>query len=226
MLALGNVRGFAFTLGLTTLIDVLVVFMFTKPMVTLLARTRFFGGGHRLSGFDAGTWAGRRYAGRGQVRRSGGPGPEPVEAGAAATIADAAERDAPLSQATSAAGGDRGCEPRSTSPAGSPDAQFRRVRQRPATAASARSTSSAAASSGSRSPPSPSSSRSPAWCSAASTRASSSGAASEFVVSQRRDREHPAGAGRRQRHASPGTRRRWSPSSAATASGCRPVSCP
>ena len=52
VLAIGSVKGFAFTLGLTTLIDVLVVFMFTKPMVTLLARTRFFGGGHRLSGLD------------------------------------------------------------------------------------------------------------------------------------------------------------------------------
>ena len=40
------------TLGLTTLIDVLVVFLFTKPMVTLLAGTRFFGGGHRWSGLD------------------------------------------------------------------------------------------------------------------------------------------------------------------------------
>ena len=52
ILAIGSVKGFAFTLGLTTLIDVLVVFMFTKPLVTLLARTRFFGGGHRLSGLD------------------------------------------------------------------------------------------------------------------------------------------------------------------------------
>jgi preprotein translocase subunit SecD len=52
ILAIGSVKGFAFTLGMTTLIDVLVVFMFTKPLVTLLARTRFFGGGHRLSGLD------------------------------------------------------------------------------------------------------------------------------------------------------------------------------
>ncbi len=52
VLAIGSVKGFAFTLGLTTLIDVLVVFMFTKPLVTLLARTKFFGGGHRLSGLD------------------------------------------------------------------------------------------------------------------------------------------------------------------------------
>jgi preprotein translocase subunit SecD len=52
ILAIGSVKGFAFTLGLTTLIDVLVVFMFSKPLVTLLARTRFFGGGHPLSGLD------------------------------------------------------------------------------------------------------------------------------------------------------------------------------
>jgi preprotein translocase subunit SecD len=52
VLAIGSVKGFAFTLGLTTLIDVVVVFLFTKPLMTLLARTKFFGGGHRLSGLD------------------------------------------------------------------------------------------------------------------------------------------------------------------------------
>ena len=52
VLAIGSVKGFAFTLGLTTLIDVLVVFTFTKPLLSLLARTKFFGGGHRLSGLD------------------------------------------------------------------------------------------------------------------------------------------------------------------------------
>jgi preprotein translocase subunit SecD len=50
--AVSDVQGFAYTLGLTTLIDILVVFLFTKPMVTLLAGTRFFGGGHRWSGLD------------------------------------------------------------------------------------------------------------------------------------------------------------------------------
>jgi preprotein translocase subunit SecD len=50
--SLGEVKGFAFTLGLTTIIDVVVVFLFTKPMVTLLARTKFFGQGHPLSGLD------------------------------------------------------------------------------------------------------------------------------------------------------------------------------
>jgi preprotein translocase subunit SecD len=51
--AIGVVRGFAFALGLVTLIDVLVVFGFTKPLVSVLARTKFFGEGHRLSGLDA-----------------------------------------------------------------------------------------------------------------------------------------------------------------------------
>jgi preprotein translocase subunit SecD len=50
--AVSDIQGFAYTLGLTTLIDVLVVFLFTKPMVTLLAGTRFYGGGHRWSGLD------------------------------------------------------------------------------------------------------------------------------------------------------------------------------
>ena len=50
LLSVGGVRGFAFTLGLTTLIDIFVVFLFTKPLVSLLARTTFFGQGHRLSG--------------------------------------------------------------------------------------------------------------------------------------------------------------------------------
>jgi preprotein translocase subunit SecD len=50
--AIGEVQGFAYTLGLVTLIDVLVVFCFTRPMVTLLAGTKFFGGGHRWSGLD------------------------------------------------------------------------------------------------------------------------------------------------------------------------------
>jgi preprotein translocase subunit SecD len=51
--SVGDVKGFAYTLGLTTLIDVVVVFLFTKPTVTLLARTRFYGQGHKWSGLDA-----------------------------------------------------------------------------------------------------------------------------------------------------------------------------
>ncbi len=51
--AVGGVRGFAFTLGLTTFIDLIVVFFFTKPFITLLARSNFFASGHALSGFSA-----------------------------------------------------------------------------------------------------------------------------------------------------------------------------
>jgi preprotein translocase subunit SecD len=51
-LSVGNVRGFAYALGLTTLIDLVVVFLFTKPLMTLLARTKFFGQGHRFSGLN------------------------------------------------------------------------------------------------------------------------------------------------------------------------------
>jgi preprotein translocase subunit SecD len=50
--AVGGVRGFAFTLGLTTLVDLVVVFLFTKPIVTLLAGVKFFASGHPLSGLS------------------------------------------------------------------------------------------------------------------------------------------------------------------------------
>ncbi|MBF8185137.1 protein translocase subunit SecD [Nonomuraea sp. K274] len=52
-LAVGGVAGFAFAMGLTTLIDVVVVFLFTKPFIAMLARVRFFAKGHPLSGLDA-----------------------------------------------------------------------------------------------------------------------------------------------------------------------------
>ncbi|WAL40930.1 protein translocase subunit SecD [Brevibacterium sp. BRM-1] len=52
VLAVGSVRGFAFTLGLTVIVDVLVVVLFTHPMLQALARTRFFGEGHPMSGMD------------------------------------------------------------------------------------------------------------------------------------------------------------------------------
>ncbi|MEU9333464.1 protein translocase subunit SecD [Streptomyces sp. NPDC048290] len=52
VVTVGKVQGFAFTLGLTTLLDVVVVFLFTKPLLTLLAKTKFFGKGHSWSGLD------------------------------------------------------------------------------------------------------------------------------------------------------------------------------
>ncbi|MFF3980123.1 protein translocase subunit SecD [Streptomyces sp. NPDC001828] len=52
IVTVGKVQGFAFTLGLTTLLDVVVVFLFTKPVMTLLARRKFFASGHPWSGLD------------------------------------------------------------------------------------------------------------------------------------------------------------------------------
>ncbi len=67
VLAVGNVRGFAFTLGVTTIIDVLIVVVFTHPMLQLLAQTRFFSSGHPLSGLDPEA-LGAVYRGRAQFR--------------------------------------------------------------------------------------------------------------------------------------------------------------
>ncbi|MFT2705978.1 protein translocase subunit SecD [Clavibacter zhangzhiyongii] len=52
ILAVGNVKGFALTLGLTTIIDLIVVSLFTHPILQLLAERRFFAEGHRMSGLD------------------------------------------------------------------------------------------------------------------------------------------------------------------------------
>ncbi|MEV6588848.1 protein translocase subunit SecD [Streptomyces acidicola] len=52
VVTVGKVQGFAFTLGLTTVLDVVVVFLFTKPLLTILARTKFFANGHSWSGLD------------------------------------------------------------------------------------------------------------------------------------------------------------------------------
>jgi preprotein translocase subunit SecD len=49
LLSIGSVRGFAFTLGLSTLLDLVVVFLFTHPLVALLVRRPFFSTG-RFSG--------------------------------------------------------------------------------------------------------------------------------------------------------------------------------
>ncbi len=51
--AAGVVKGFAFALGLSTLIDLAIFFWFTHPMVSWLSRFKFFNRGHKLSGLDA-----------------------------------------------------------------------------------------------------------------------------------------------------------------------------
>jgi preprotein translocase subunit SecD len=67
IVAVGNVKGFALTLGLTTLVDVLVVMLFTHPMLQLLGRTKFFSDGHKLSGLDPRA-LGATYRGRAKFR--------------------------------------------------------------------------------------------------------------------------------------------------------------
>jgi preprotein translocase subunit SecD len=56
LLTVGQVRGFAFTLGMSTVLDLLVVFLVTHPLIALAARTR--------------TWSNPRYSGLGRVRKA------------------------------------------------------------------------------------------------------------------------------------------------------------
>jgi preprotein translocase subunit SecD len=51
-LSIGSVRGFAFALGLTTVVDVIVAFLFTRPVVAILAATRWFQSGSKWTGVD------------------------------------------------------------------------------------------------------------------------------------------------------------------------------
>lgn len=71
----GKVQGFAFTLGLTTVLDVVVVFLFTKPLMTLLARRKFFSDGHSWSGLDP-----KRLGAKPPLRRRRGAAPTTKEA--------------------------------------------------------------------------------------------------------------------------------------------------
>ena len=72
--AVGNVRGFAFALGLTAVADLMVIFWFTHPVMVLLTRTRYFGQGRRHSGLDA------RALGAVPFYRGAGRFREPLEA--------------------------------------------------------------------------------------------------------------------------------------------------
>jgi preprotein translocase subunit SecD len=50
--AAGDVKGFAFALGLSTILDLVVVFLFTHPIVSLLSRSKAFGSA-RFTGLNA-----------------------------------------------------------------------------------------------------------------------------------------------------------------------------
>jgi preprotein translocase subunit SecD len=99
ILAVGDVKGFALTLGLTTIIDVIVVSLFTHPTLQLLARLPFFYEGHRASGLDPNA-LGAVYRGRAQFRTPVAVGPKNTgssrEAARRQTIAErkAAEAEA------------------------------------------------------------------------------------------------------------------------------------
>lgn len=86
-LTVGSVRGFAFTLGLTTLVDVAVVTLFTHPMLQLFSRLAFFSSGHKWSGLDITVMKSAAYAGRGEFRVS-----ENLKAGKAAKASGEAVR--------------------------------------------------------------------------------------------------------------------------------------
>ena len=93
LLAVGGVQGFAFTLGVTTTIDIAVIFLFTHPMMELLIRMRFFGEGHKFSGLDPEHLGAKNalvYAGRGRVVVRGESGVKDTkdEAGDGLSIAE------------------------------------------------------------------------------------------------------------------------------------------
>ncbi|TFD71055.1 protein translocase subunit SecD [Cryobacterium fucosi] len=87
IVAVGNVKGFALTLGLTTIVDVAVVMLFTHPMLQLLAQTRFFNEGHRFSGLDPRA-LGATYRGRAKFA----PSPQLPSAKLASASREAARR--------------------------------------------------------------------------------------------------------------------------------------
>ncbi|GAA4714092.1 protein translocase subunit SecD [Nocardioides conyzicola] len=67
LFATGVVKGFGFALGLSTFIDLAILFWFTKPLVTVLARRKFFNGGGELSGLSANTLGIDRVASGGKA---------------------------------------------------------------------------------------------------------------------------------------------------------------
>jgi len=73
VVSIGTVRGFAFTLGVSTLLDLVTVFFFTKPLVTILVRRPFFASS-KWSGLSNQGPAGPLRRRQPPRRPSGGPG--------------------------------------------------------------------------------------------------------------------------------------------------------
>ena len=98
ILAVGSVKGFAYTLGLTTIIDVVVVILFTHPMLQLLAQTKFFSSGNPWSGLDPDA-LGAVYRGRAEFRK-----PVAVSAKKVASSSKEAQRRQTIAERKAAAG--------------------------------------------------------------------------------------------------------------------------
>jgi preprotein translocase subunit SecD len=73
-LAAGTVKGFAFTLGLSTILDLVIVFLFTHPLVTLFARNKAFMS-PRVSGLGS---VQKIAAQRAAAERAAGPAKTPA----------------------------------------------------------------------------------------------------------------------------------------------------
>jgi preprotein translocase subunit SecD len=84
VLAIGDVKGFAFTLGMSTVLDLVVVFLFTHPLLAVLSRVKSFGD-NRFSGLGQVDHAARRPAGN-------APAKELVGAGSGSTGTDRSTR--------------------------------------------------------------------------------------------------------------------------------------
>jgi len=98
ILAVGSVKGFAYTLGLTTIIDVAVVILFTHPMLQLLAQTKFFSSGNPWSGLDPNA-LGAVYRGRAEFRK-----PVAVPASKVASSAREAQKRQTIAERKATAG--------------------------------------------------------------------------------------------------------------------------
>ena len=112
-LAVGGVQGFAFTLGVTTVVDLAIIILFTHPMMVQILRIRFFGEGHRLSGLDPEHLGARSLAAYGRGR----------QAAADAVVGSLARRKARAAERAEDAGADADAEPpESTGPDDAADA--------------------------------------------------------------------------------------------------------
>ena len=98
ILTVGNVRGFAFTLGLTTLIDLTVVFLFTYPAFRLVTKSKFFMSGNKWTGLQLRESAAYGYTGRGTFRVA-----DTVSSGKAAKASKEAERRQTIAERKAAA---------------------------------------------------------------------------------------------------------------------------